>query len=93
MTFDDAKAICAPIIELRPTRYVADDLKEWTVKYRIEGELILRARTFEDAYNASLLYSMEQLGRRGDLDMDDPVERRGPARSGVLADLSAGREG
>jgi hypothetical protein len=93
MTFEDAADIAAPV-QLRPTRYVAEDLPEFTVKYRIDGELILRARTADDAYCAALLYTKEQLGRRGDLEMDDPVARQAARpRSGVLADLNDGREG
>ena len=79
-------------VQLHPTRYVESDLQEFVVKYRIEGELILRTRTAADAYYASLLYTKEQLGRRGELAMDDPVERVAPRSSGVLAALTNGRE-
>lgn len=72
---------------LRPTRYVESDLPEWVVQYEIKGELVLRARTAADAYSASLLYTKEQLGRQGDLEMDDPVPRQALPRSGILAQL------
>lgn len=74
-------------IQLHPTRFVETDLPEFVVKYEIKGELVLRARTAADAYTASLLYTKEQLGRQGDLDMDDPVPRKALPRSGVLAQL------
>ena len=75
-------------VPLRPDRFVESDLPEFVVRYEIKGELILRARTAADAYYASMLYTKEQLGRRGELDMDDPVERKPePPRSGILAQL------
>lgn len=80
-------------VQLHPTRYVEADLPEFVVRYEIKGELILRARNATDAYYAAILYTKEQLGRQGDLDMDDPVERTFEApRSGVLAQLRNGRE-
>ena len=74
-------------IPLHPTRYVEADLPEYVVRYEIKGQLILRARTAADAYTASLLYTKEQLGRQGDLEMDDPVPRKALPRSGILAQL------
>lgn len=74
-------------VQLHPTRYVESDLPEFVVKYRIEGELVLRARNAADAYTASLLYTKDELGRRGELEMDDPVPRKALARSGILAQL------
>ena len=79
-------------IQLRPARYVEADLPEFVVRYEIKGELILRARSEADAYNASLLYSKEELGRKGDLEMDDPEPRALAPRSGVLSQLPGGRE-
>lgn len=79
-------------IQLHPARYVESDLPEFVVNYEIKGQLVLRARTAADAYAASLLYTKEQLGRQGDLDMDEPTPRALAPRSGVLSQLPGGRE-
>lgn len=83
-TFKDALTIARP-------GFTEPTLQEFRIRYRIEGELILRAPSFDDAYRASLLYTKEDLGRKGELEMDDPEPSVGP-RSGVLEDLSKGKE-
>jgi hypothetical protein len=54
---------------------LAKRTKVYTIKFRMEGELVVTAADQAEAYRLALLWSDNDLAEVANLEMDDPVER------------------